>query len=344
MHAITLPSFGGPDVLTWSEVDDPICGPSEVVIDVVASAVNRADIMQRQGNYPPPPGASDTPGLECSGVVSEVGTDVTEWSIGDEVCALLAGGGYAEKVNVPAAQVLALPTGLDLVSAGGLPEVTCTVWSNVVMRAGLSEGDRLLVHGGSSGIGTMAIQIAGLVGATVFVTVGSKAKQNFCLELGAAASINYRDEDFVARVTELTDGRGVDVILDNMGAAYLARNVSALAPDGRLVIIGMQGGRKGELDMGALLAKRGSVHATGLRGRPVHGPSGKGAVVAAVIHHVWPAVEGGVVRPIIDRVLPMTEAAQAHRIVESSTHMGKVLLEVPACRASQRTAASASRM
>jgi putative PIG3 family NAD(P)H quinone oxidoreductase len=329
VYAITLPSFGGPEVLTWAEVDDPSCDPSEVVIDVAASAVNRADIMQRQGNYPPPPGASEIPGLECSGVVSEVGPDVTGWSVGEEVCALLAGGGYAERVNVPAAQVLPLPAGLDLVSAAGLPEVTCTVWSNLVMRAGLAAGDTLLVHGGSSGIGTMAIQIAKLVGATVFVTVGSEAKQNFCLELGAAAAINYRDEDFVQRVAEVTEGRGVDVILDNMGAVYLGRNVSALAPDGRLVIIGMQGGRKGELDMGALLAKRGSVHAMGLRGRPVDGPSGKGAIVTTVGEQVWPAVIEGRVRPIIDRVLPMTEAAQAHRVVESSAHIGKVLLQVP---------------
>jgi len=329
VYAITLPSFGGPDVLTWAEVDDPVCGPGNVVIDVAASAVNRADIMQRQGNYPPPPGASEILGLECSGVVSEVGTDVTGWSVGDEVCALLAGGGYAEKVNVPAAQVLPLPARVDLVSAGGLPEVACTVWSNLVMRAGLTDGDNVLVHGGSSGIGTIAIQIAGVVGATVFVTVGSAAKQNFCLELGAAAAINYREEDFVQRVAELTEGRGVDVILDNMGASYLGRNVAALAPDGRLVIIGMQGGRKGELDMGALLAKRGSVHAMGLRGRPVDGPSGKGVIVSAVRDHLWPAVTDGRVRPIIDRVLPMPEAAEAHRVVETSSHIGKVLLAVP---------------
>ncbi len=329
MYAITLPSFGGPEVLTWAEVDDPTCGPRDVVIDVAASAVNRADIMQRQGHYPPPPGASDVPGLECSGVISEVGSEVIGWAVGDKVCALLAGGGYAERVSVPALQELPSPSRLDLTSGAGLPEVTCTVWSNVVTRAGLTAGDTLLVHGGSSGIGTMAIQLAGLVGATVFVTVGSEAKRDFCLELGAAAGINYREEDFVERIAELTDGRGVDVILDNMGASYLARNVSVLAPDGRLVIIGMQGGRKGELDMGALLAKRASVHATGLRGRPVEGPSGKGAVVAAVREHVWPAVESGRVRPIIDRILPMSEAAEAHRVVESSAHIGKVLLEVP---------------
>lgn len=329
MYAITLPSFGGPEVLTWAETDDPSCGPTEVIVDVAASAVNRADIMQRQGHYPPPPGASDIPGLECSGVIAELGAEVSSWSVGDEVCALLAGGGYAERVSVPAAQLLPLPVGVDVVPAAGLPEVTCTVWSNVVMRAGLTSGDTLLVHGGSSGIGTMAIQLAGVVGASVIVTVGSAAKRDFCLELGAAAAINYRDEDFVERVRDLTDGRGVDMILDNMGAAYLAGNVSALAPDGRLVIIGMQGGRKGELDLGALLAKRGTVHATGLRGRPIDGPSGKGAVVAAVRENVWPAITAGRVRPIIDRILPMTEAAEAHRLVESSTHIGKVLLEVP---------------
>jgi len=329
MHAITLPTFGGPEVLTWTEVDDPACGPDEVLVDVAASAVNRADLMQRQGNYSPPPGASDIPGLECSGVISEVGASVTGWSVGDQVCALLAGGGYAERVNVHEAQVFPIPDRLDLLTTAGLPEVSCTVWSNVVMRAGLSRGETLLVHGGSSGIGTIAIQIARLIGATVLVTVGSQAKQDFCLELGAAAAINYREQDFVEQVADATDGLGVDVILDNMGAAYLQRNVSALALDGRLVIIGMQGGRTGELDMGTLLAKRGSVHATGLRGRPVHGPSGKGAIVAAVRDHVWPAVADGRVHPVIDRVVPMTEAAQAHRIVEGSTHIGKVLLEVP---------------
>lgn len=329
MYAITLPSFGGPEVLTWAEVDEPTCGPDEVVIDVAASAVNRADIMQRQGNYPPPAGISKTPGLECSGVVSEVGTEVTAWSIGDEVCALLAGGGYAERVNVPAVQVFPRPGGLDLVSAAGLPEVTCTVWSTVVMRVGLSQGETLLVHGGSSGIGTIAIQLAKLVGAAAFVTVGSAAKQEFCRELGAAEAINYREEDFVERVAELTDGRGVEVILDNMGASYLARNVTALAADGRLVVIGMQGGRKGELDLAGLLAKRGSVHALGLRHRPVEGPSGKGAIVRTVREQVWPAVTDGRVRPIIDRVLPMPDAAEAHRVVESSAHIGKVLLAVP---------------
>ncbi len=329
MYAITLPSFGGPEVLTWTEVPDPTCGRGEVVIDVAASAVNRADIMQRQGFYPPPPGASDILGLECSGVISEVGKEVSTWSVGDEVCALLAGGGNAEKVNVPAVQVLPRPAGLELVPAAGLPEVTCTVWSNVVMLAGLSDGQALLVHGGSSGIGTIAIQLARMLGATVYVTVGSPAKADFCVELGAAAAINYREEDFAERVAELTEGRGVDVILDNMGAAYLARNIACLAKDGALVNIGMQGGRQGELDLRALMAKRGSVHATGLRARPVEGPTGKGAIIADVRANVWPAVADGRVRPIIDRVVPMPEAGAAHRIVESSRHIGKILLEVP---------------
>ncbi|MEJ7772863.1 MAG: NAD(P)H-quinone oxidoreductase [Geodermatophilaceae bacterium] len=329
MYAITLPSFGGPDVLTWSEVVDPTCGPEEVVLDVAASAVNRADLMQREGNYPPPKGASEILGLECSGVIIEVGARVSGWSIGEQACALLAGGGYAERVSVPATQLLPLPEGLDLVSAAGLPEVACTVWSNLMMVAGLARGDTLLVHGGSSGIGTMAIQVACLVGATVYVTVGSERKREFCVDLGAAAAINYRDEDFVAEISALTQGRGVDVVLDNMGAVYLGQNVSALATDGRLVIIGMQGGRKGELDMGALLMKRGSVHATGLRGRPVQGASGKAAIVSAVRDQLWPAVTDGRVAPIIDRVLPMTQAAQAHRVVESSSHIGKVVLEVP---------------
>lgn len=329
MYAVTLPSFGGPDVLTWAETDDPICRPDDVVIDVAASAVNRADLMQRQGNYPPPKGASEVPGLECSGVVSEIGANVTTWAVGDQVCALLAGGGYAEKVAVPAAQVLPVPVGVDLVDAAALPEVVCTVWSNVVLRGGLGEGDTLLVHGGSSGIGTMAIQLSKLVGAKTFVTVGSKAKQDFCVELGAAAAINYRDEDFVQRVKELTDNVGVDVVLDNMGASYLGRNVEALAADGRLLVIGMQGGRTGELDLGALLAKRASVHAMGLRGRPVDGPSGKAAIVADVRKHVWPAITDGRVRPIVDQIIPMPESGRAHQVVEDSGHIGKVLLAVP---------------
>ncbi|WP_347058930.1 NAD(P)H-quinone oxidoreductase [Blastococcus sp. HT6-30] len=326
MRAVTISEPGGPEALGWGEVPDPVCGPGEVVIDVVATAVNRADLLQRQGFYPPPRGASVVLGLECSGVVSEVGEGVTSWSVGDEVCALLAGGGYAERVAVPAVQVLPKPSGVELATAAALPEVACTVWSNVFMLAGLQRGDSFLVHGGSSGIGTMAIQLAARAGARVFTTAGTAAKLDVCRELGAEVAVNYRDEDFVERVREATDGRGVDVVLDNMGAKYLARNVDVLADGGRLVIIGMQGGARAELDINALLRKRGSVHATALRSRPATGPGGKADIVAAVRHDVWPDVERGVVRPIVDRRLPMSRAAEAHRVVEASEHVGKVLL------------------
>jgi putative PIG3 family NAD(P)H quinone oxidoreductase len=323
MRAITMDSPGGPEKMVWTELPDPTAGPGEVVLDVVASAVNRADLLQREGNYPVPPGASQVMGLECSGIVAEVGPGVVGWQVGDEVCALLAGGGYAEKVAVPAAQLLPRPSGVELASAAALPEVVCTVWSNVFIRAGLARGELLLVHGGGSGIGTMAIQLAVRAGARVATTAGSAEKLAFCRELGAEILVNYRDEDFVEVVKA---AGGADVVLDNMGAAYLARNVDALAPDGRITIIGMQGGRKGEMDIGALLAKRGSVHAMGLRGRPVEGPNGKAAIVAAVREHVWPDVESGRVRPVVHTRLPMARAGDGHRILEESSHTGKVLL------------------
>ncbi len=326
MRAVTTSGPGGPEVLGWGEVPDPVAGPGEVVVDVVATAVNRADLMQRAGRYPPPPGASDVLGLECSGIVSEVGEGVVGWSVGDEVCALLAGGGYAERVAVPAGQLLPRPAGVELATAAALPEVACTVWSNVFQLAGLRRGESFLVHGGSSGIGTMAIQLAARAGARVFTTAGSAAKLAVCRELGADVAVDYRDEDFVARVREETGGAGVDVVLDNMGAAYLARNVDALAVGGRLVVIGLQGGARAELDLGRLLAKRASVAATALRSRPLDGPGGKAGIVAAVRAHVWPDVERGVVRPVVDRRLPMSRAAEAHRVVEASEHVGKVLL------------------
>src|SRR5688500_4100551 len=326
MRAVTLSGPGGPEVLGWGEVPDPVLRPGEVLVDVVATAVNRADLLQRAGFYPPPPRASDVLGLECSGVVSEVGEGVTGWAVGDEVCALLSGGGYAERVAVPAGQLLPRPAGVELATAAALPEVVCTVWSNVFMLAGLRRGDTFLVHGGSSGIGTMAIQLAARAGARVLTTAGTQAKLDVCRELGAEVGINYRDEDFVERVRAETDGAGVDVVLDNMGAKYLARNVDALATGGRLVCIGMQGGTKAELDLGKLMRKRGSVHATTLRSRPATGRGGKAEIVAAVLHDVWPDVERGVVRPIVDRRLPMSRAAEAHRVVEASEHIGKVLL------------------
>lgn len=328
MRAVIVRQPGGPENLEWGEAPDPVCGPGEVIVDVVASAVNRADLLQRQGFYPPPPGASDVLGLECSGVISEVGSEVTGWSVGDEVCALLAGGGYAERVAVPAGQVLPRPAGVELVTAAALPEVTCTVWSNVFMLAGLGRGDRFLVHGGSSGIGTMAIQLAARAGAQVFATAGTRAKLDVCRELGADVGINYREEDFAARIAEATDGAGVDVILDNMGAKYLTPNLASLAIGGRLVIIGMQGGTRTEIDLNTLMRRRLSIHATTLRARPATGPGGKAEIVAAVRHDVWPDVERGTVRPIVDRRLPMSRAAEAHRVVEASEHVGKVLLVV----------------
>ncbi|MFF7967318.1 NAD(P)H-quinone oxidoreductase [Streptomyces sp. NPDC007903] len=326
MHAITISEPGGPENLTWTEVPDPVPGEGEVLVEVVASAVNRADIMQRQGHYDPPPGASAYPGLECSGRIAALGPGVSGWSVGDEVCALLAGGGYAQKVVIPAGQLLPVPAGIDLKQAAALPEVACTVWSNVFMLAHLRPGELLLVHGGSSGIGTMAIQLAKAVGARVAVTAGTKEKLDFCAELGADILINYRDQDFVAEIERATDGGGADVILDNMGAKYLGRNVEALAVNGRLMIIGMQGGTKGELNIGLLLGKRGAVSATSLRARPL---SEKAAIVAAVREHVWPLIESGVVRPVVDREVPMTDAAEGHRVVEGSGHIGKVLLVAP---------------
>ncbi|MEU1706278.1 NAD(P)H-quinone oxidoreductase [Streptomyces sp. NPDC005706] len=326
MHAITIPEPGGPEALVWDEVPDPVPGEGEVLVEVVASAVNRADIMQRQGFYDPPPGASPYPGLECSGRIAALGPGVSGWAVGDEVCALLAGGGYAQKVAVPAGQLLPVPEGVELRQAAALPEVVCTVWSNVFMVAHLRPAETLLVHGGSSGIGTMAVQLAKAVGARVAVTAGTKEKLDYCARLGADILINYRDQDFVAEIKQATDGAGADVILDNMGAKYLNRNVQALAVNGRLAIIGMQGGVKGELNIGTLLSKRAAISATSLRARPL---SEKATIVAAVREHVWPLLTGGHVRPVVDRELPMPEAAEAHRVVEGSGHIGKVLLVAP---------------
>jgi putative PIG3 family NAD(P)H quinone oxidoreductase len=323
MHAVVITEPGGPEVLRLTEVPDLPAGPGEVLLDVAAAGVNRADMLQRQGFYDPPPGASQFPGLECSGTVAEVGPGVTGWVVGDEACALLSGGGYATRVAVPAGQLLPIPNGVSLTEAAALPEVTCTVWSNVFMAARLAPGETLLVHGGSSGIGTMAIQLAKHFGATVAVTAGSAQKLAACRGLGADILINYRDEDFVAALRQATGGHGADVILDIMGAAYLGRNVTALAPDGRLVIIGMQGGGKAELNLGALMAKRGSVISTTLRARP---PSQKAAIVAEVRSAVWPLVESGAIRPVINCELPMANAAEAHRIMTASTHTGKILL------------------
>lgn len=323
MRAVIASEPGGPEVLTVTEVPTPTPGDSEVVIDVAATAVNRADLLQRQGKYAPPKGSSLVIGLECSGVVSAVGSDVTDWSVGDTVCALLAGGGYAEKVVVPAGQVMPVPAGVDLVTAGALPEVACTVWSNLFMVAGLQPDETLLVHGGAGGIGTMAIQLAKALGSHVITTAGSEAKLDICRSLGADVTINYREQDFVAEVRAATDGKGADVILDNMGASYLDRNVSTLATEGRLVIIGMQGGVKGELNIGKLLSKRGAVIATSLRGRP---PADKASICASVVEHVWPLVADGSVKPVVHATFPLAQAAEAHQMMEAGDHIGKIVL------------------
>ncbi|MBC2873642.1 MULTISPECIES: NAD(P)H-quinone oxidoreductase [Streptomyces] len=323
MYAITIPEPGGPDALVWSEVPDPVPGDGEVLVEVAATAVNRADLMQRQGFYDPPPGASPYPGLECSGRIAALGPGVSGWAVGDEVCALLAGGGYAEKVAVPVGQLLPVPDGLDVVTAAALPEVTATVWSNVFMLAHLRPGETLLVHGGGSGIGTMAVQLAKAVGARVAVTAGSREKLERCRELGADILVDYREQDFVEEIRKVTGGAGADVVLDIMGAKYLDRNVDVLAVNGRLAIIGLQGGRKAELDLGKLLTKRAAVMATALRSRPL---AEKAAIMAAVREHVWPLVSGGRVRPVVDRTMPLRDATAAHRIVEDSSHVGKVLL------------------
>jgi putative PIG3 family NAD(P)H quinone oxidoreductase len=323
MHAVVITQPGDPGVLQWTEVPDIEAGPGEVLVDVAAAGVNRADLLQRQGFYDPPPGASPYPGLEVSGTIAALGPGVSGWAVGDRVCALLSGGGYASAVVVPAGQLLPVPSPVGLAEAAALPEVVCTVYSNVFLAARLTAGETLLVHGGSSGIGTMAIQLARHFGATVAVTAGSKEKLEACRELGADILINYRDEDFVASLREATGGHGADVILDIIGGKYLIRNVDALAADGRLAVIGMQGGVKAELNLGTLMAKRGTVIATTLRARP---PEQKAAIVAAVRSDVWPLIDSGEIRPVIDCMLPFTEAAQAHRIMTASTHTGKILL------------------
>ena len=323
MRAVIAPDPGGLEALVVTDLPDPTPGPGEVVIDVTATAINRADTQQRQGFYPPPPGVTEVLGLECSGVISAVGPDVDGWAVDDEVCALLAGGGYAEKVLVPAGQVMPVPAGMELVTAGALPEVACTVWSNVFMIAGLQQGETLLVHGGGGGIGTFAIQLAHVLGARVVATAGSAEKLEVCRSLGADVTINYREQDFVEEVRTATDGAGVDVILDNMGAMYLSRNVEALATEGRLVVIGMMGGSKAELDLGVLLRKRAAVIATSLRARPLEE---KASICASVVEHVWPLVADGSVKTLVHTTLPLEEAREGHRIMEASDHIGKIVL------------------
>lgn len=298
-----------PEQMRVAEVPAPTPGPGEVLLEVTAAGVNRADLLQRQGFYPPPPGASEILGLEVSGTLA-----------GEPVCALLTGGGYAEQVAVPRGQVMPLPPGVDPVAAAGIPEVACTVYSNLAMTAHLQPGQWLLIHGGGSGIGTFAIQWARALGARVAVTAGSDEKLARCADLGAEVLMNYREQDFVEALPQ-----PADVILDVVGAKYLERNVRALADGGRLVVIGLQGGVKAELNLGALLAKRGSVFATTLRSRPAEQ---KAAICQAVVREVWPLYASGAIRPIVDRVLPLGQAAEAHRLLADSSHFGKVVLAI----------------
>lgn len=323
MRAIVAESA---DRLTWQEVPDVTAGPGEVLIKINSAGINRADLLQAAGKYPPPPGASDIIGLEVSGTIAQLpDCAASPWTVGQPVCALLSGGGYAEYVAVPTGQVMPIPDTVGLHHAAGLPEVACTVWSNLVMTAHLSAGELLLIHGGASGVGTHAIQVARALGARVAVTAGSPTKLDLCTELGAEVTIDYHNEDFVERVQ--AEG-GADVILDIMGAAYLDRNVDALANDGRLVVIGMQGGVKGELNLGKLIAKRAAVIGTALRGRPVSGPAGKSEIVAAVVDNVWPMIADGQVRPVIGAEFPIEQAQAAHLLLASGDVSGKVLLRV----------------
>jgi NADPH2:quinone reductase len=325
VHAIVTDT---PGQLSWQEVPDIEAGVGEVVIKVKATGINRADLLQAAGLYPPPPGASLILGLEVSGAITAVGRDVDDLHVGQQVCALLAGGGYAQYVAVPGAQVMPIPAGVTLPDAAALPEAACTVWSNLVMTAHLRGGDVLLVHGGASGIGTHAIQVARALGATVAATAGSAAKLELCTDLGADTVISHRDEDFVERVRAATGGRGADVILDIMGASYLDRNLAALAPDGRLVIIGMQGGVTAELNIASLIGNRLQVIGTALRARPVDGPVGRRAIVEAVVASVWPMIAAGTVRPVIGARFPIEQAGEAHRMLAAGETVGKVVLDV----------------
>ncbi|QHC58227.1 NAD(P)H-quinone oxidoreductase [Rathayibacter sp. VKM Ac-2760] len=322
MLAIRVENPGPDSRLVLEEVPTPSPGPGEVLLRVAAAGVNRADLGQRAGVYPPPAGASEILGMEVSGTVVGLGEGVTAVAEGEEVCALLSGGGYAEHVVVDAGLLLPVPDGVGLISAAALPETTATVWSNLVLVAGLRAGETVLIHGGGSGIGTTGIQIASAIGARVAVTAGSPRKLDACRALGADILIDYREQDFVERIAAETDG-GVDVILDPVGGDYLARDIEALALGGRVVFIGNQSGAEGALDIGTLMRKRASVHATTLRARPLEE---RRAIVAAVREKVWPLVAGGTVRPVVDEVIPLAEAERAHERMRSSGHIGKLLL------------------
>jgi putative PIG3 family NAD(P)H quinone oxidoreductase len=325
VKAITVRAPGDADQLVVAELPDPVPVDGELLVDVAATAVNRADVLQRRGRYPPPPGASDVLGLEMAGTVAQVGTGVAGWRPGDEVCAVLPGGGYAERVALPAACAMPPPPGLTLLEAAAVPEVWTTAYDNLFNRGRLAAGETVLLHGGSSGVGTAAIQLAVRAGCRVLVTAGSPAKLAACRRLGAAAGINYHDEDFSERVHALTDGRGVDVILDIIGADYLDANLRSLAIEGRLLIIGLMGGARATVPLDLLLSRRLTVCASTLRARPVRD---KAALAAQLVQEVWPGFADGSLRPVIDRVLPLAAAAQAHRVLEDSVHIGKIVLQV----------------
>jgi NADPH2:quinone reductase len=325
MLGIEIRQPGGPEVLTPVERPRPAAGAGEVLIRVAAAGVNRPDVLQRQGRYPPPSGASDLPGLEVAGTIEEAGAGVQDWLPGARVCALVSGGGYAEYCVAPAPQCLPVPSGMDLTHAAAVPETTFTVWTNVFERGRLRAGETFLVHGGSSGIGTTAIQLARAFGARVFATAGSAAKCAACEALGAERAINYHDDDFVAAVREATGGRGVDVILDMVGGEYLQRNIDVLATDGRLVQIGQLGGRESRLSMAQVLQRRLTITGSTLRARSV---AEKAAIAGAVHEHVWPLFESGAVRVLVHATFPLTQASEAHRLMESSAHIGKLVLVV----------------
>jgi NADPH:quinone reductase len=325
MIAIEIREPGDPDVLVPVERPRPAIGPDDVLIQVAAAGVNRPDVMQRRGKYPPPPGASDIPGLEVSGTIVEVGAEARGWRIGDRVCALLTGGGYAGYCAAPAPQCLPVPAGVDMAGAAAIPETFFTVWTNVFERGRLKRGESILIHGGASGIGTTAIQLARASGARVFATAGTAEKCAACERLGAEHAFNYRDADFVAAAKDATGGRGVDVVLDMVGAEYFARNIAVLAPDGRLVEIATQRGATAEVNLQTIMQRRLTITGSTLRVRPV---ADKGAIAASLRLHVWPMLESGAVRPLVYATFPLRDAASAHRLMESGAHIGKIVLIV----------------
>jgi NADPH:quinone reductase len=324
MKIVDIASPGGPEQLGIVERPTPTFGARDVVIEVAAAGLNRADILQRRGGYPSPPGAPTNPGLEAAGTVAATGSEVTEFKVGDAVCALLQGGGYSEFVAVNVGQVLPVPRGFDFVQAAALPETFFTVWSNVFEFAKLAKDETLLVHGGTSGIGVTAIQLAVALGHTVYATAGSDEKCKFCESLGAARAINYKTQDFVAELLALTNKRGVDVVLDMIGGSYLARNIQTLAVEGRLVMIATQGGTKGELDVLRVMQRRLKITGSTLRAREVEF---KQQIKAQLLKHVWPLLERGTIKPIVDKVFAMKDAAAAHAHMESSAHIGKIILQ-----------------